>query len=140
MLALSVLADSAVEHYRGSFKNRAMYTPLAASALTLGASVFGMADLRAKRHPFRDVVYGAAAATGFAGLGFYSYNIGKRPGRLSWSNLFYAAPIGAPMALALAGLFGRGAERVRDSPSRIVALRSSDFLRGGCSQRSRPRG
>lgn len=32
MLALSVLADSAVEHYRGSFQNRAMYTPLAASA------------------------------------------------------------------------------------------------------------
>ena len=115
MLALSVLADSAVEHYRGSFQNRAMYTPLAASALTLGASVFGLADLRAKRHPLRDLVYAAAAATGFAGLGFHSYNIAKRPGRWSWSNLFYAAPIGAPIALALAGLLGRGAERVRDS-------------------------
>ncbi len=68
-----------------------------------------------KRHPLRDLVYAAAAATGFAGLGFHSYNIAKRPGRWSWSNLFYAAPIGAPMALALAGLLGRGAERVRDS-------------------------
>ena len=115
ILALSVLADSAVEHYRGSFQNRAMYAPLAASALTLGASVFGLADLRAKRHPLRDLVYAAAAVTGFAGLGFHSYNIAKRPGDWSWSNLFYAAPIGAPMALALAGLLGRGAERVRDS-------------------------
>ena len=115
MLAFSVLADSAVEHYRGSFENRAMYTPLAVAALTLGASLFGYTDLRSKRHPVRDMVYAAAAATGFAGLGFHSYNIAKRPGRWSWLNLFYAAPIGAPMALALAGLLGRGAELVRDS-------------------------
>jgi hypothetical protein len=115
MLALSVLADSAVEHYRGSFENRAMYAPLAVAALTLGASLFGYADLRGKRHPVRDMVYAAAAAVGFAGLGFHSYNIAKRPGRWSWINLFYAAPIGAPMALALAGMLGRGAELVRDS-------------------------
>jgi hypothetical protein len=115
MLALSVLADSAVEHYRGLFNNRAMYTPLAASTLTLGASLFGTADARARRHVVRDAVYAAAAATGFAGLAFHSYNILKRPGRMSWLNLFYAAPIGAPMALALAGLLGRGAERVRDT-------------------------
>jgi hypothetical protein len=115
MLALSVLVDSAVEHYRGSFENRAMYIPLGIAALTLGASLFGMADWRGKRHPVRDTVYAAAAATGFAGLGFHTYNIAKRPGRWSWQNLFYAAPIGAPMALALAGLLGRGAELVRDS-------------------------
>src|SRR5579862_6877739 len=106
MLALSVLADSAVEHYRGSFQNRAMYTPLVTSALTLGASLFGVADARASRHTIRDTVYAAAAATGVAGLCFHSYNILKRPGGWSWLNLFYAAPIGAPMAMALAGLLG----------------------------------
>ncbi len=116
MLASSVLADSAVEHYRGSFQNRAMYTPLVTAALTLGASLFGTADRRPARHAVRDTAYASAAMTGFAGLGFHAYNILKRPGRLSWSNLFYAAPIGAPMALALAGLLGRGAERVRDTP------------------------
>ena len=116
MLALSVLADSSVEHYRGSFQNRAMYTPLIASAITLGASVLGLADTRAKKHVGRDVVYASAAATGFTGFGFHLYNILKRPAGWSWLNLFYAAPIGAPMALALAGLLGRGAERVRDTP------------------------
>jgi len=115
MLALSVLADSAVEHYRGSFENRAMYTPLVAAALTLGASLFGAADARPSKHVARDTIYAAAAATGCAGFGFHSYNILKRPGHWSWLNLFYAAPIGAPMALALAGLLGRGAERVRDT-------------------------
>ena len=118
VLAFSVLADSAVEHYRGSFANRAMYTPLVASALALGGSLFGMADARAKKHTVRDTIYAAAAATGLGGLCFHAYNILKRPGGLTWNNVFYAAPIGAPMALALAGLLGRGAERVRDVPAR----------------------
>lgn len=117
MLAFSVLADSAIEHYRGSFHNRAMYVPLAVSALTLGGSLFGVADARPKKHLARDVVYASAAATAFAGLGFHFYNILKRPGGWSWLNLFYSAPIGAPMALALAGLLGRGAERVRETPA-----------------------
>ncbi len=134
MLAFSVLADSAVEHYRGSFQNRAMYTPLIAAALTLGASLFGAADARATKHAARDAIYAAAAATGFAGLGFHSYNIVKRPGQWSWLNLFYAAPIGAPMALALAGLLGRGAERVRDTrPHRratVLGLPAGRMLAG----------
>jgi hypothetical protein len=115
LLAMSVLADSAVEHYRGSFENRAMYTPLVTAALTLGASVFGTADVRAKRHMARDTIYAGAAVTGLAGLAFHTYNILKRPGGMSWLNLFYAAPIGAPAAISLAGLLGRGAERVRDT-------------------------
>jgi hypothetical protein len=117
MLAFSVLADSAVEHYRGSFQNRVMYAPLAVAGLTLVASLFGRADARAEKHELRDTIYASAAVTGFAGLGFHCYNILKRPGAWSWLNAFYAAPIGAPMALALAGLLGRGAERVRDTPS-----------------------
>ncbi len=114
LLAFLVLADSAVEHYRGSFANRAMYTPLAIAALTLAGSVFGLADARPNRHAVRDGIYAVAAVTGLAGLCFHAYNILKRPGGLSWLNLFYAAPIGAPFALTLAGLLGRGAERVRD--------------------------
>jgi hypothetical protein len=117
MLAFSVLADSAIEHYRGSFHNRAMYVPLAVSALTLGGSLSGVADARPKKHLARDVVYATAVVTAFAGLGFHFYNIRKRPGGWSWLNLFYSAPIGAPMALALAGLLGRGAERVRETPA-----------------------
>ena len=32
-IAASVLIDSAMEHYRGAFENKAMYTPIVASAL-----------------------------------------------------------------------------------------------------------
>ncbi len=113
LLALSVLADSGVEHYRGSFNNRAMYIPLLSAAGALAASVFGALDERGGRHRGRDGLYGLSAATGLAGLAFHTYNIAKRPGGFSWLNLFYAAPIGAPAALVLAGLLGRGAESTR---------------------------
>lgn len=115
-LAASVLLDSAVEHWRGAFHNPAMYTPLAISALTLAGSAHGMSDRRGSSHRARDGVYGAAALTGVAGTGFHIYNVLKRPGRLVWQNLFYGAPLGAPMAILLAGVLGVAAERVRNHP------------------------
>lgn len=114
-LAFSVLADSAVEHYRGSFDNKAMYAPLAASALSLAASAHGNADQRGKAHVGRDAIYALAVGVGLVGTGFHIYNVGKREGGFSWLNLFYAAPIGAPAALSLSGLLGVAAERVRDN-------------------------
>lgn len=113
LLALAVLADSALEHHRGSFRNKAMYAPLVSASLALGGSLHGALDRRAARHPVRDAIHALAAATGIAGLGFHAYNINKRPGGWSWLNLFYAAPIGAPFALTLSGFLGRGAERAR---------------------------
>lgn len=114
-LAASVLADSSVEHYRGSFKNKAMYTPLAVSALTLATSIHGTADMRPLAHKARDAVYLLAAATGLIGSGFHLYNVGKRVGGFSWQNVFYGAPIGAPMAILLSGLLGFCSERVREA-------------------------
>ncbi len=113
MLAFSVLADSAIEHYRGSFANRAMYAPLVVSALALAVSAHGVADRRRGAYLVRDLTYGAAAATGFVGTGFHVYNVWSRPGRISWQNLFYGAPLGAPSAILLSGLLGFMAERVR---------------------------
>jgi len=115
ILALSVLADSGVEHYRGSFENKAMFTPLVVSALTLGTSIHGTADRRAVAHVLRDAVYTLAAATGVIGTGFHFYNVGKKTGGFSWQNLFYGAPLGAPMAMLLSGLIGYCSERVRET-------------------------
>lgn len=120
LLATSVLLDSGLEHYRGSFKNRAMYTPPLAAALTLGVSAHGTADARPAAHRLRQCVFGGAALTGIAGTAFHAYNVLKRPGRLAWQNLFYGAPIAAPVAILLAGLLGAAAEEVRHTrPGRI---------------------
>lgn len=117
VLAFSVLADSAIEHYRGSFSNPAMYVPLAVSGLALATSSHGIMDPRASAHHVRDASYSAALLTGAIGTGFHLYNILKRPGGWRWENLFYSAPIGAPSALLLSGLFGLMAERARDARS-----------------------
>ncbi len=114
LLATSVLLDSAVEHYRGSFRNKAMVTPLVTSMLTLGVSLHGTADRRRAAHVVRDAVYALAGAVGVAGTGFHIYNVTKRPGQIDWQNLFYGAPLGAPLSILLSGLLGSYSERVRD--------------------------
>jgi hypothetical protein len=117
LIATSTLLDSAVEHFRGSFHNKAMFTPLVASALTLAVSVHGTADKRKIAHKVRDPVYAAAAITGLVGTGFHIYNVTRRPGGFCWQNLFYGSPLGAPAAVALSGLLGYYSERLRDSHS-----------------------
>ena len=117
LLALSVLADSAVEHYRGSFDNPGMYTPLVTSGVTFIAAVHGAAGLATPASlRARSGLNATAAMVGIAGTGFHIYNILRRPGGLSWLNLFYSAPIGAPAALSLAGLLGLAADRVAKQP------------------------
>jgi hypothetical protein len=115
LLSLAVLGDSGLEHYRGMFFNKAMYTPLAVSALALAASLHGTGDRSAAAEHRRDAVYALGAATGLIGTAFHLYNVGKREGGYSFENLFYGAPVGAPIALLLAGVLGVAAERVRDT-------------------------
>lgn len=118
LIATSTLLDSAVEHYRGSFHNKAMVTPLVMSALALAVSAHGTADDRKAAHRVRDAVYLGTAVTGAVGTGFHVYNIGKRPGGFCWQNLFYGSPLGAPAAVALSGLLGYYSERLRESKAR----------------------
>ncbi|MFL5297040.1 MAG: hypothetical protein ACJ798_11730 [Phenylobacterium sp.] len=117
LLALSVLADSGIEHDRGGWRNPAMVAPLIASTSSIVASAAGLRGRSSDR--WRTWVYAAATGVGVAGLGFHLFNLFKRPGRLNWLNLFYAAPIGAPAALSLAGLLGLLADAVRRGRSRI---------------------
>jgi hypothetical protein len=113
ILAAAALTDSAIEHYRGSFHNKAMYLPLGVGALMLAASLVAAAEDRPHAPVGGGAVSRLALATGMIGTGFHLYNITKRPGGVSWLNLFYAAPLGAPAALSLAGLMALMAERLR---------------------------
>ena len=116
VLALAVLGDSGIEHYRGSFRNKAMVTPLLTASVSLLSALHGLADQRPLPHRLRNAVHGLAALTGLIGTGFHVYNVLKRPGRLSFENLFYGAPLGAPAAMLLSGAVGLAAEQVREQP------------------------
>ena len=114
----SVLADSAVEHYRGSFENPAMFAPLGASALGLVVAANAAASGRLSAR-LRGPTYALALAVGAAGLGFHLFNVLRRPGGARWLNLFYAAPLGAPAALGLAGALGFAGDRVAAQRGRV---------------------
>ena len=122
LLAASVLADSAVEHYRGSFENPGMFAPLISSALALAAGVEGAAFGSPGARGFRKKAYAVALAVGAVGAGFHVYNVFRRPGGLNWLNLFYGAPLGAPFALSTTGVVGLCAERVGAGATRLFGL------------------
>lgn len=118
LLGLSVLADSAIGHWRGEFENPGMFTPLLSALMAIGAGTSGangsMSGPQNRRT--RDGAYAAALASGAAGTGFHVTNLLRRPGGLSWMNLFYAAPLGAPAALSLSGLLGMAAQQLSRQP------------------------
>lgn len=142
LLATAALADSATEHYRGAFHNKNMVLPLAVAAQALGASLHGAADHGSRPSVVRHFGQVLAVVTGIVGTGFHFYNIMKRPGGWGWLNLFYAAPIGAPVALSLAGMLGGIAERLRGTgrtplgflPGRLLARLVSLGLLGASGE------
>jgi hypothetical protein len=106
LLCLSVALDSAIEHYRGQFKDPVMFAGPTIAALGLAAGTYlAFRPDHAKSRPAASI-FALTAAGGAIGLGFHAYNILKRPGHIDELNLFYAAPAGAPAALTLAGGLG----------------------------------
>ena len=106
ILCASVALDSALEHYRGQFKDRAMFVGPTMALLGLGAATYIAFRPQRANERLPKVALITVGATGLIGLGFHSYNILRRPGELDALNLFYGAPMGAPAALTLAGLYG----------------------------------
>lgn len=106
VLCISVALDSGIEHYRGRFKDRAMFVGPAMALLGLGASSCIAFRPQFANHRLPKIALMTVGGTGLIGLGFHTYNLLKRPGELDALNLFYGAPLGAPAALTLAGVYG----------------------------------
>ena len=80
----------------------------------------------------RTALSGLALATGVGGLGFHLYNVGKREDGFDFLNLFYGAPLGAPIAITLAGLAGLAASRLVLEGERREAASLLGCRRGRC--------
>ncbi|MBW4332014.1 hypothetical protein KY084_14175 [Stakelama sp. CBK3Z-3] len=112
MLASSVLADSGLEHYRGSFANPTMVLPLGSAALSIAVNARRSGKPESGGSEAPTISHVASTAVGLIGLGFHVYNVTKRPGGLTFTNLFYGAPVGAPASLVLSGMLGGIADRL----------------------------
>ena len=128
LLALAVATDSSLEHYRGRFRNRAMFVAPLMSTLTLAAAGQALSGSPRAQSSTGRLVFAGAMASGTAGLAFHVYNVGKREGGFAWLNLFYAAPLGAPAALGLAGLFGLLGQRFASGELRILGREAANLV------------
>ena len=98
-----------------------MFTPLVVSVLTLATSIHGTSDSAPRCT--RDAGYAFMPwrpRPALSAPGFHFYNVGKKTGGFSWQNLFYGAPLGAPMAILSVGscrlLLRAGARQTRRQP------------------------
>jgi hypothetical protein len=132
LLSGAVLADSAMEHYRGSFENKAMVVPLAVSAVALGNDGAAAAGALSRAVAPGVSLHAAGALTGAAGAGFHVYNVTRQVGGFRWGTLFYQAPLGAPAALVLAGALGAAGEALARGASHLgpVPLLSGRAIAG----------
>jgi hypothetical protein len=95
------------EHYRGSYGQRVMYTPIVLSPALLVAGIWGYRDRRAAR-TLLPAVSVAVLADSVIGFGFHVRGIRRKPGgwRLPIVNLVMGPPIFAPLLFGISGYLG----------------------------------
>jgi hypothetical protein len=95
------------EHYRGSYSQRVMYTPVILSPALLAASVAGATNRKAARTVL-PIVSALTIADGLVGFVFHVRGVHRKPGgwRLPVTNIVMGPPIMAPLLFAVSGYLG----------------------------------
>jgi hypothetical protein len=113
-----------LEHYKGSYGQRIMYSPVILSTALLGAGVAGAIRPKVARTllPAASI---ALLADGLIGFGFHIRGIARKPGgwRLPVFNIVMGPPIFAPLLLGVGGYLGLIASMLRPEetpPSRLT--------------------
>ncbi|MDX1663638.1 MAG: hypothetical protein R3272_07585 [Candidatus Promineifilaceae bacterium] len=106
LAAASLAIEAGYEHYKGYFFNPFMLIPV-----TLGPAlaVVHLAALVWQRptRALRRWLSAAAMVLSLVGFAFHVYNVTvRRTGGFSWQNLFYGAPVVAPLQLFAHGALG----------------------------------
>jgi hypothetical protein len=102
------------EHYRGSYSQRVMYSPIILSPALLIAGVLGACSRRAARTVL-PVVSLITIADGVIGFAFHVRGIYRKPGgwRVPVFNVIMGPPVLAPLLFALSGYLGLIASLLR---------------------------
>ncbi len=105
----SVLAGLEVsyEHYRGSYSNRVMYTPVILSGTLAGAGIWGFFNRWAATWLLRSVS-AVTLADSVIGFGFHVRGVHRKPGgwRLPVNNIVMGPPLFAPLLFGVSGYLG----------------------------------
>jgi hypothetical protein len=121
--------EVAYEHYRGSYSQRIMYTPVALSALLACAGVWAVFSGRAARTVLRGVsaVTLADAALGFS---FHIRGIARKPGgwSLPLTNIIMGPPLFAPLLFGTAAYLGLIASYLRREGDSAVPRRAEPAI------------
>ncbi|MGH9683917.1 MAG: hypothetical protein ACRD4S_09945 [Candidatus Acidiferrales bacterium] len=109
------------EHYRGSYSQRIMYTPVILSQALLAAGVAGAVNRRAAR-TILPVVSAVTLADCLVGFGFHIRGIKRKPGgwRIPVFNVIMGPPLFAPLLFGMSAYLGLIASFLRreDDPHR----------------------
>ncbi len=124
-----------LQHYRGSYNQRVMYSPVILGLLLFAAGAGGAASPRLARSVL-PIASAALLADGVAGFGFHVRGIARKPGgwRIPITNLVMGPPVFAPLLLGIGGFLGLVAsmlrpERRRDRLFRLGSSRARPFAR-----------
>jgi len=102
------------EHYKGSYSNPVMYTPVALSAALAGSGLLGMISRRCARTLLRWVSV-VTLADGIVGFFFHIRGVARKPG--GWSlpvtNIVMGPPIFAPLLFGTSAYLGWMASYLR---------------------------
>ena len=114
--------EVAYEHYRGSYSQRVMYTPVILSPTLFAAAVAGAANRKAARTVL-PIVSAVAVADGLVGFAFHVRGVHRKPGgwRLPVNNIIMGPPILAPVLFAISGYLGLIAAFLRREDDPAVA-------------------
>lgn len=120
------------EHYKGSYSNPVMYTPVALSCVLAAAALLGFFSRRAARTVLRwtSVV---TLADGIVGFYFHVRGIARKPGgwRLPVTNIVMGPPIFAPLLFGTSAYLGLMASYLRREDDASGAEGLLDSMRLG---------
>jgi hypothetical protein len=123
------------EHYKGSYSNPVMYTPVALSGALAGAGLLGVFSGRAARTVLRYVSV-VTLADGIVGFFFHLRGVARKPGgwTLPVTNIVMGPPIFAPLLFGTSAYLGLMASYLRREEDRNrIAGRLGEIVEAGSS-------
>jgi hypothetical protein len=123
------------EHYKGSYSNPVMYTPVALSGALAGSGLLGVFNRGAARTILRWVSI-ATLADGIVGFFFHIRGVARKPGgwRLPVTNIVMGPPIFAPLLFGTSAYLGLMASYLRrEADLHRFAGRFHSLLEAGSS-------